>query len=598
MATVTKGSCYYYQTNTGGVSQVVGYESKTRRVCRTSFTVDSPCTDLTVKLYASLGNVEYRNCQIYIAVSESDSAYINHTGTDGTFLGSWNASGTKTATITGLVLMPGTTYYLWFYHYADAYAWLYVTPGNITLTASGTPYAALDINGTLDGTEMNGLYEYGTCDVYVNDTLVADDVNDYYATDILMGSTYSITDIKATTGHTYNGVSSGSLSGTLSADTPIRLKFDTNTVKLYYGPHRGIVTADGYSINSAAWIEKDGTSYLNGATPYGSTVTLVPTSTMGLIKPGNTFMGWSPYYNTGGTQTDIIFTDGGTYDASQFYDRIDSTQNVDTKQNVLCALIARWTPNKFTWTVNKMDGSDTISQTGNYGTIYNLSNFPTDRPGFKFKRWYVDIGTNGPINLGFDYKHDSSSLDIYLEAYMDDWSQFAPYMCLISCAQDKGWQIYNSGGGAIEFIMFDDTTGGYQFLASDTKWSDLTPGWHSFRLLFDKTNGYMAGYVDNVFQGQRTLSKIGYNPSCTIFLGARANGGPYDYDMSLPIFPGLMSNVIILNYLGDPPTNHFIGTVDPVTFYAEWEACEYAYVKVDGEWKIGKIYFKHNGNWD
>ena len=209
MATVTKGSSYYYQDSKGGVSQVVGYESKTRRVCRTAFTVDSPCTDLTVKLYASLGNVDYRNCQIYIAVSESDTAYVGHTGTDGTFLGSWSASGTKTATITGLVMMPGVTYYLWFYHYADAYAWLYVTNGNITLTASGTPYTDFDLNGYLDGVSRNSLSDangtpFGTCDVYVNGTLVASDVSDYHDPELLMGSTYEYKDIKPTTGHTYN----------------------------------------------------------------------------------------------------------------------------------------------------------------------------------------------------------------------------------------------------------------------------------------------------------------------------------------------------------------------------------------------------------
>lgn len=62
MATVTKGSSYYYQNSNGGVSSVVGYESSTRRVCRTSFTLDASATDLTVKLYASTGNVSYRNC--------------------------------------------------------------------------------------------------------------------------------------------------------------------------------------------------------------------------------------------------------------------------------------------------------------------------------------------------------------------------------------------------------------------------------------------------------------------------------------------------------------------------------------------------------
>lgn len=88
---------------------------------------------------------------------------------------------------------------------------------------------SLDINGVLDGKEGGTLGDYGTCDVYINGELKADDCNDFYGANGTweQGSTYEIKDIKATKCHKYEGVYSGSLSGTLNADTKVSLKFVT-----------------------------------------------------------------------------------------------------------------------------------------------------------------------------------------------------------------------------------------------------------------------------------------------------------------------------------------------------------------------------------
>ena len=87
----------------------------------------------------------------------------------------------------------------------------------------------LDINGMLDGKEDGGLKNYGTCDVYINGELKADDCNDFYSTNGTWehGSTYEIKDIKATKCHKYEGVYSGSLSGTLNDNISVSLKFTT-----------------------------------------------------------------------------------------------------------------------------------------------------------------------------------------------------------------------------------------------------------------------------------------------------------------------------------------------------------------------------------
>lgn len=88
---------------------------------------------------------------------------------------------------------------------------------------------SLDVNGMLDGREDGGLGDYGTCDVYINGELKADDCNDFYSANGTweQGSTYEIRDIKATKCHKYEGVHSGSLSGTLNANTSVFLKFVT-----------------------------------------------------------------------------------------------------------------------------------------------------------------------------------------------------------------------------------------------------------------------------------------------------------------------------------------------------------------------------------
>ena len=99
---------------------------------------------------------------------------------------------------------------------------------NVTINEPVHKYF-LDINGFLDGKENGGLRDYGTCDVYINGELKADDCNDFYTSNGTweQGSTYEIKDIKATKCHKYEGVHSGSLSGTLNSDTSVSLEFTT-----------------------------------------------------------------------------------------------------------------------------------------------------------------------------------------------------------------------------------------------------------------------------------------------------------------------------------------------------------------------------------
>ena len=90
------------------------------------------------------------------------------------------------------------------------------------------------VNGVLDGNKTDTLENYGTVDVYINGSLVADDVTDFYNS-YPSGTTYEITDIKPTTGHSSQGVWSGqpfALSGTITQDIVGWLEFNTNSYYL------------------------------------------------------------------------------------------------------------------------------------------------------------------------------------------------------------------------------------------------------------------------------------------------------------------------------------------------------------------------------
>ena len=101
----------------------------------------------------------------------------------------------------------------------------------LTLTYK-KPKRTLDVNGRLDGSDSGGTTGYGTFDVYLNGSCVANDVADFYRDDIADGTFYEIKDIKATNGKVYNGVYSGSASGSMCGYRSVYLKFDTPTYYL------------------------------------------------------------------------------------------------------------------------------------------------------------------------------------------------------------------------------------------------------------------------------------------------------------------------------------------------------------------------------
>ena len=144
-----------------------------------------------------------------------------------------------------------------------------------------------DLNGYLDGASSGGISGFGTCDIYMNGTLVADDVSDFYQ-QYAYGTKYEIKDIKTATGKQYLGVYSGSLSGTITGYTATSLNFKTNSTTIQFDANGG-----------------------SGA-PGNQTKVVGQTLTLSSTKPtrsGYTFRGWkeisktNKYYQPGSSYT-------------------------------------------------------------------------------------------------------------------------------------------------------------------------------------------------------------------------------------------------------------------------------------------------------
>ena len=143
-----------------------------------------------------------------------------------------------------------------------------------------------DLNGYLDGASSGSISGYGTCDIYMNGTLVANDVADYYSQHAY-GTQYEIKDIKTATGKQYLGVYSGSLSGTITGYTATSLKFKTNSTTIHFDANGG-----------------------SGA-PGNQTKVAGQTLTLSSTKPsrsGYTFRGWKEI-----TKTNKYYQPGSSY---------------------------------------------------------------------------------------------------------------------------------------------------------------------------------------------------------------------------------------------------------------------------------------------
>ena len=210
----------------------------------------------------------------------------------------------------------------------------------------------LDVNGLLDGTSSGEIGDYGTFDVYINGSRVANDVNDYF--DFApKGASYEITDIKATEGHVFDKVVSGTLTGTIGSGTknvvlefytfgtptpdwtyssvlPKNIKSDDCDIEYQYTETRTSATSPG-----SGWVKKEGsgtTKYENDGGVYDSDFELSTSNT-------RVYVG-SYYYHYCGASTGVEvehYNDGvhtdyhNAGDVNQFYVSAQYTDELDSR---------------------------------------------------------------------------------------------------------------------------------------------------------------------------------------------------------------------------------------------------------------------------
>ena len=162
-----------------------------------------------------------------------------------------------------------------------------------------------DLNGYLDGTSLGNISGYGTADVYINGTLVCDDCTDYYAQHPY-GTTYSITDIKATSGHKYNGIYSGSTSGTITGTTSVYLSFSqTSSIPTftYTGSYQLVDDNNNTISNTSTWTGNWKIKFLTSGTFTSSISVAVDIFAVGGGGGGNASGGCGGFTTTVKTKT-------------------------------------------------------------------------------------------------------------------------------------------------------------------------------------------------------------------------------------------------------------------------------------------------------
>lgn len=586
MATsVTPSGYTFFKNSSTGVSSVVGYESSSERGIRYTFKLPSSCSAGATSYSFSKSNVGGLGggsaARWNWAVSEDSSAYLNttaagdgyKTSVSGTFSGSANKT-----------LYPGKTYYLFIYPGSTKYGWRYWNyPGSITLTVDGSI--------TYTVTYDKGAYGSGS---------IAAGTQTYGAAFTITSSTFTRTGYTQT-GWSYNnddGTKEYNIGQSLAAgygfgsSCTLYPTWVANNYKLTFNANGGTNSPGGNFAISGYDV-----SYGNGTTTSYVTVTYdnsnFHTMTGNIpVRAGYRFLGWYTAAS-GGTQVYTELgnsTNNGTYWNSSGYWNSASNQTV----------YAHWERIEYTISFDANGGTvNPASQVIGYPNG-NYNSLPTPiNSGKKFTGWFVDIGNNGPINLGKEYKYPSSSgLTIAFEAYMEDWSTIST-ATLISCTEGGGWNLWFNNGTLMSEIMTTSSTS-YKLIypgRSGLKASDLKSGWHTFSIAISNTNGIVIE-VDKKYLGIESCSGLKYADVASLWLGAEASPNPNSHGGN--IFPGLIRNFTIENRATtgiDPIVGSFAIPDQNIILYADWESTNVMFIKVNGQWKCGQTAIKLDGQW-
>ena len=289
----------------------------------------------------------------------------------------------------------------------------------------------LDLKGNCDGNDASSINGYGTANVVINGVTDATGVTDYYK-QWPYGTQYAINNIKATTGHTYNGVASGSLTGTITGTTSVSLKFTTNKYNLTF---QNVYNTFEIKILSSAGALKR-TVNISSSSPTISNILytdIIETSTTGVKQtvsgtaftevkcsnvPTRTGYTWnsSVKYTMGAENTKAYrwngtgwYTDHNGDTQCTAFSRLASTNGYTAK------LTIGWTVNNYTVTYNygTNGGTSATKTTASVAYGSNVDLTPTaTKSGWKFVGWSDPDHPSGTTKLT-SYKMPAKNVTLY-----------------------------------------------------------------------------------------------------------------------------------------------------------------------------------------
>lgn len=310
-------------------------------------------------------------------------------GGSGTFTQQTKTYNTNLTLYSTVPTKTGYTFTGWFGSDGNSYAAGATFSGNyaLTLTAQWSINSYyLDLNGRLssDGGSTyeisGGIAGYGTVQVFINDVPQPGRRSDYY-TDHPYGTTYVFGNILADTGHVYEGVYSGSTSGTIGAgNVSTYLQFRTNKYYIAYN----LMGGTG-SINNQIKI-------------YGTDLIL---STAIPSKSGYDFLGW----DTSSSGTTVVYSSGDTL-----------TSDLSTDDGVTVTLYAVWRvtiPSNVRFTTATATGPFNINLVWTC-TGLNITNYTVYYKKAEASTYSsINCGTSTSLNLAVD---EETAYDIYVTA--------------------------------------------------------------------------------------------------------------------------------------------------------------------------------------
>ena len=213
-------------------------------------------------------------------------------------------------------------------------------------------------------------------------------------------------------------------------------------------------------------------------------------------------------------------------------------------------LFARWTERKVTVRGNNGEGES--SYLGDLNEVISLPSLstPTDKKfrGFQGNSAYIgfnDQSQNTWYTIDSKYKFEDL-ITVNCWVYMDNWSTFTR---AISCTEGGGWNFEKdtvNNEVVVRFAIYDK---GVDYKSTNgVVLSSISSGWHMLTGVFDGTKAYF--YFDADLKATSSVfssGKIGYNANNSIIVGAEAGWQENQIDTGIPVLPGKVRNVTIIN---------------------------------------------------